>query len=113
MSGSERVLTGSDLKTAVVKTNLDDSIVNVLGGYYLGVPVIDETGLSGRYYFILSWSDQLQVRTDSGAPPPPPPTLDVRRRESPPVWNPATVGSPSATESSAWIPAVRPKKEDE
>jgi HPr kinase/phosphorylase len=46
-------------------------------------------------------------------PPPPPPTLDTRRRESPPMWQPGSVGSPSATESSAWIPAVRPKKEDE
>ena len=46
-------------------------------------------------------------------PASPPPTLDVRRRESPGAWRPGTLGSPSATESSAWIPAVRPKKEEE
>jgi HPr kinase/phosphorylase len=35
-------------------------------------------------------------------------------RESPqPGWRPASAGGPSATESSAWIPAVRPRKEDE
>ncbi len=60
MSGSERVLTGGDLKTAVVKTNLDDSIVNVLGGYYLGVPVIDETGLKGSYDIKLQWDGKLK-----------------------------------------------------
>jgi uncharacterized protein (TIGR03435 family) len=37
-------------------------------------PVIDQTGLSGTYYFVLSWSDRPQIRTEAeGAPPPPPP----------------------------------------
>ena len=37
-------------------------------------PVVDQTGISGRYYFILTWSDRPQIRTESeGAPPPPPP----------------------------------------
>jgi uncharacterized protein (TIGR03435 family) len=36
-------------------------------------PVVDRTGISGRYYFILLYTDQPQIRTDSGAPPPPPP----------------------------------------
>jgi uncharacterized protein (TIGR03435 family) len=37
-------------------------------------PVIDQTGIPGRYYFILTWSDRPQIRTESeGAPPPPPP----------------------------------------
>jgi uncharacterized protein (TIGR03435 family) len=40
----------------------------------LDKPVIDQTGISGRYYFILTWSDQPQIRTESqGAPPPPAP----------------------------------------
>jgi uncharacterized protein (TIGR03435 family) len=36
-------------------------------------PVVDRTGIPGRYYFILVYSDQPQLRTDSGVPPPPPP----------------------------------------
>ncbi len=36
-------------------------------------PVVDQTGISGRYYFILAWSDRPPIRTESeGAPPPPP-----------------------------------------
>jgi uncharacterized protein (TIGR03435 family) len=36
--------------------------------------VVDQTGISGRYYFVLSWSDRPMIRTESeGAPPPPPP----------------------------------------
>ena len=57
MSGSERVLKGS---TTVIKTNLDDSIVNVLGGYYMGVPVIDETGLTNSYDVDLQWDGKLK-----------------------------------------------------
>jgi len=38
----------------------------------LDKPVVDQTGISGRYYFILTWSDQPQIRSESeGAPPPP------------------------------------------
>jgi HPr kinase/phosphorylase len=49
------------------------------------------------------------VESLMGAASSPPP-----RRESPLAWRPAGgVGGPNATESSAWIPAVRPKKEDE
>ena len=37
-------------------------------------PVVDRTGVSGRYYFIVVWSNQPLVATDAaGAPPPPPP----------------------------------------
>jgi uncharacterized protein (TIGR03435 family) len=36
-------------------------------------PVVDRTGISGRYYFILLYWDRPQIRNDSGAPPPPPP----------------------------------------
>jgi uncharacterized protein (TIGR03435 family) len=39
----------------------------------LDKPVVDRTGISGRYYFVLLFWDQPQIRTDSGAPPPPPP----------------------------------------
>jgi HPr kinase/phosphorylase len=46
-------------------------------------------------------------------PATPPPTLDGRRRESPGAWRSGLAGPSSATESSAWIPAVRPKQEDE
>jgi uncharacterized protein (TIGR03435 family) len=38
-------------------------------------PVVDQTGIPGRYYFVLRWSDAITVRTDgpSGAAPPPSP----------------------------------------
>ena len=37
-------------------------------------PVVDETGIAGRYYFVLAWSDRPVVRAESeGGPPPPPP----------------------------------------
>ena len=37
-------------------------------------PVVDRTGIPGRYYFILAWSSRPQIRTDAeGAPPPAPP----------------------------------------
>jgi uncharacterized protein (TIGR03435 family) len=37
-------------------------------------PVVDQTRIVGRYYFILAWSDRPAIRTESeGAPPPPPP----------------------------------------
>lgn len=39
----------------------------------LDKPVIDQTGISGRYYFILTWSSQPVVVPQGGAPPPPPP----------------------------------------
>jgi uncharacterized protein (TIGR03435 family) len=40
----------------------------------LDKPVIDETGVSGQYYFVLSWSPQpMTLRSDGAAAPPPPP----------------------------------------
>ena len=42
---------------------------------------------------------------------PGPPSPAPARRDSPPGWR-TGIGGSSATESSAWIPAVRPKKEE-
>jgi HPr kinase/phosphorylase len=47
------------------------------------------------------------------SPPPSAAHAGVRRGDPAPIWRSASVGGPNATESSAWIPAVRPKKEDE
>lgn len=58
-------------------------------------PVIDQTGIAGRYYFVLMWSDQLQVRTDAGAAPPPPP----------PPARPSSPGCPSWTGK---LPSLEP-----
>jgi uncharacterized protein (TIGR03435 family) len=50
----------------------------------LDKPVIDQSGIPGRYYFILTWSDRPQIRTESeGAPLPPPP---AQSSEGCPGW---------------------------
>ncbi|HEY3761069.1 MAG TPA: TIGR03435 family protein [Verrucomicrobiae bacterium] len=59
MSGLEKAFEEKGSRTVVVKTNLDDSVVNVLGGYYLGVPVIDETGLTNSYDIDVQWNGKL------------------------------------------------------
>ncbi len=59
MSGMTRTLGQDSSGAPVIKTNLDNSFVRVLGAY-LGVPVIDETGLTNAYDIALQWNANLQ-----------------------------------------------------
>jgi uncharacterized protein (TIGR03435 family) len=42
------------------RTNIDNSVVNALGGYYFNMPVIDETGLKDSYDIDLHWDGSLK-----------------------------------------------------
>jgi len=63
MSGMTAVLGRDASGVPVIKTNLDNSIVRILGGTYLGRPVIDETGLAESYDFELNWDGKIKNQT--------------------------------------------------
>lgn len=60
MSGITGMAPGSPAGAPVVRTNLDDSMVNALGGYFFGAPVLDETGLTDSYDIELQWDGRLK-----------------------------------------------------
>jgi uncharacterized protein (TIGR03435 family) len=49
-----------------------EQVAGVMGNA-LERPVVDQTGLTGKYDFVLAWTpDETQFRSFGGAPPPPP-----------------------------------------
>jgi HPr kinase/phosphorylase len=70
-----------------------------LGGKSAGDLPVEPESMAGPV-------DSLIAQRQASSQPP-------RRESTQPGWRPGSPGGPSATESSAWIPAVRPKKEDE
>jgi uncharacterized protein (TIGR03435 family) len=56
LAGEIATLGHTSLGTPITNTNLDDSIVRALGAYYLGAPVIDQTGLKDAYDLELTWN---------------------------------------------------------
>ncbi len=52
-------------------------VAGVLGNA-LERPVVDQTGLTGKYDFVLTWTpDESQFRSFGGAPPPPPADVEA------------------------------------
>jgi uncharacterized protein (TIGR03435 family) len=60
ISGQVAPIPGAPPGAPLMNTNSDDSFVRALGGYFLGVPVIDETGLTDAYDIQLQWDPKLQ-----------------------------------------------------
>ncbi|GEM_PF-582914 len=59
MAGQVATVRDKASGSTILNTNLDDSFVRVLGGCYLGLPVIDETGLTDAYDIQLQWDAKL------------------------------------------------------
>ena len=65
MSGMTAIIGQDSTGAPVIKTNLDNSIVRVLEGAYLGRPVIDETGLTESYDFELHLDSKSKNYTEA------------------------------------------------
>jgi len=65
MSGMTAIVGRDSSGAPVIKTNLDNSIVHVLEGAYLGRPVIDETGLTESYDFELHLNSKMKNYTEA------------------------------------------------
>jgi uncharacterized protein (TIGR03435 family) len=65
MSSATAILGRDSSGAPVIKTNLDNSIVRILAGNYLGTPVIDETGLTESYDFELHLDSKMKSQTEA------------------------------------------------